>query len=362
MKPFPLLISSIAGALLLCVSLHAWTNKDTDSTLPPGCQHIIYTNQYLTGQYAVKGHFNIYLPPNYSTDTAHYPILYHLHGSTNTAWTDLPMAYLLDSLIRAGRIRPMIQIWTDITYSGWYYDRGNGDNEESYFIKGLVPHIDSLYRTSRRRAISGFSMGGAGALTFAFKYARQPLFSGVIDFDGAFNDITGSAGFDANSPPTLRILADSAAAIRNAKLLIRSWAEGLDFGGYILKAHRSLDSILTARMIPHFYTALNVHHVMVLGEFTTDQSKPRKMLDPSRIIESYLRLDSMFNYQAAVASRQQPPRATQCPFAPYRLELVTSQTVNSAVLYDLGGRMLRQRPPRTLGVFIVSTAVTGPRR
>ena len=61
---------------------------------------------------------------------------------------------------------------------------------ETCIIKELIPYIDNNYRTvalREGRALEGFSMGGFGAVRFAFKYPQ--LFCAVRSFSGAFYDL-----------------------------------------------------------------------------------------------------------------------------------------------------------------------------
>ncbi len=61
--------------------------------------------------------------------------------------TDTCQAGVLDRLIRAEEVNPMIVVYLEISPSGWYRDNGPGDMEESYIVKDIIPHIDSSYRT-----------------------------------------------------------------------------------------------------------------------------------------------------------------------------------------------------------------------
>ncbi len=60
------------------------------------------------------------------------------------------------------------------------------ENQIAGFItKELVPHIDSLYPTTKKRAIAGLSMGGHGALLLGFRnknlFQSMASISGVLD-------------------------------------------------------------------------------------------------------------------------------------------------------------------------------------
>lgn len=111
-------------------------------------------------------------------DTAHYPTVYLLngHGGHHKSWGTL---INLDSAATAyGCI-----IVCPSGMNTWYWDSpvNPGRQMESFFVESLIPTIDSLYRTipdRSQRAITGFSMGGHGALWLAIRH----------------KDIFGSAG------------------------------------------------------------------------------------------------------------------------------------------------------------------------
>jgi endo-1,4-beta-xylanase len=71
-----------------------------------------------------------------------------------------------------------------------YYDSLDGSiMMETTIIRELIPHIDASYRTLATRdgrALQGRSMGGMGALKFAFKYPE--LFSSAVAFCPAMLD------------------------------------------------------------------------------------------------------------------------------------------------------------------------------
>src|SRR5204863_9642304 len=74
---------------------------------------------------------------------------------------------------------------------------------ETSIIKELIPHIEATYRTYTtrdKRAIAGMSMGGFGALKFAFKY--PDLFSSVTAFAPGIRD---PEGFAADRPDILAL-------------------------------------------------------------------------------------------------------------------------------------------------------------
>jgi endo-1,4-beta-xylanase len=135
--------------------------------------------------------YNIYLPPGYA-DAAnafdHYPVIYWLHGLTNSESSDQFSPKLIQQAITEKKIPPLIFVYVSGGATSWYADSADGKwLIDTTIIKELIPHIDSTYRTIATRdarAIQGMSMGGVGCMKFALKYPE--LFSSVVSFAPAF--------------------------------------------------------------------------------------------------------------------------------------------------------------------------------
>jgi S-formylglutathione hydrolase FrmB len=132
-------------------------------------------------------HYCVYLPSGYDAGaTQHparrYPVLYFLHGLGDNertlfnsgGWT------LLDDLRNQHKMGDFLIVAPE----GWrsfYVNSVKGSFRYSdFFLQEFVPYIEGKYRIRAGRAgraISGISMGGYGALRFAF--ARPELFSAV---------------------------------------------------------------------------------------------------------------------------------------------------------------------------------------
>jgi len=127
---------------------------------------------------------NVLLPIDYARSRRRYPVLYLLHGFTNSY-----ASWAADTdLVHFARPFAMIIVMPD-GGNGWYINDANGGQRwEDYHIHQLIPFIDSHYRTIATRsgrAIAGLSMGGFGALSYA---ARHPdLFSAAASFSGALD-------------------------------------------------------------------------------------------------------------------------------------------------------------------------------
>ena len=165
----------------------------------------------------------VVLPPGHDGHPdKHYPILYALHGrgAPYTSWAS--MAPLIKSL----QEKPMIVACFDGGYGSCYLDAPNGGmvdksvvvrqprgkpgrmTEKQYqeivsewekapaklkslyttfFFKEFVPALDHYYRVDEEnRAITGFSLGGFGALHYAFE--EPQMFRSASGLSSAFFD------------------------------------------------------------------------------------------------------------------------------------------------------------------------------
>jgi S-formylglutathione hydrolase FrmB len=132
-------------------------------------------------------HYCVYLPGSYDAGAARhpaqsYPVLYFLHGLGDNertlfnsgGWT------LLDDLHRQHKMGEFL-IAAPEGGRTFYINSADGSVRYSdFFLQEFVPLIETRYRISKgrsNRAISGISMGGYGALRFAFSHPE--LFSAV---------------------------------------------------------------------------------------------------------------------------------------------------------------------------------------
>ena len=132
-------------------------------------------------------HYCVYLPATYDAavtkrPATSYPVLYFLHGLGDNeqtlfnsgGWT------LIDDLRRQGKMGEFL-IAAPEGRRSFYINSADGTVRYSdFFLQEFIPHIESKYRVSKgrdKRAISGISMGGYGAVRFAF--AHPELFSAV---------------------------------------------------------------------------------------------------------------------------------------------------------------------------------------
>ncbi|HUQ03842.1 MAG TPA: alpha/beta hydrolase-fold protein [Kofleriaceae bacterium] len=146
-----------------------------------------FATQEISWQPAV----NVLLPEDYfSTTWRRYPVLYLLHGGAQ----DFRKFHMEDDIIGLTRNRRVIVVMPDGGTAGWYCNPVRclfgKKNWETFHINQLIPWIDANFRTYAEydgRAVSGFSMGGFGALKYAAK------------FYGHFASVSAHSG-----PPSLR--------------------------------------------------------------------------------------------------------------------------------------------------------------
>lgn len=122
------------------------------------------------------------LPPGYARDkTRRYPVLYYLHGLGESEQALAgPLWEAIEQLQQSGQIGKFLVVTPNGGRTFYVNSRDGRWRYEDFFIREFVPEIERKYRIEPGRAhrgISGTSMGGYGALRFAFKYPR--LFAGV---------------------------------------------------------------------------------------------------------------------------------------------------------------------------------------
>lgn len=127
-------------------------------------------------------HYCVYLPSGYDAAQQPYPVLYFLHGLGDNertlfnsgGWT------LLGDLRKQHRMGDFLIVAPE-AWRSFYVNSADGKFRYSdFFLQEFIPHIEGKYRIRKgraARAISGISMGGYGALRFAF--AHPELFSAV---------------------------------------------------------------------------------------------------------------------------------------------------------------------------------------
>jgi len=170
-------------------------------------------------------HYCVYLPAGYDAGaTQHpvraYPVLYFLHGLGDNertlfnsgGWT------LFDDLRQQHKMGEFLIVAPEGGRT-FYINSADGLVRYSdFFLQEFVPMIETKYRIGKgrnNRAISGISMGGYGALRFAF--AHPEMFSAVS---------AQSAALISESPQELDTAARSGAPL--GKLLSAVFGSPID--------------------------------------------------------------------------------------------------------------------------------------
>jgi S-formylglutathione hydrolase FrmB len=180
-------------------------------------------------------HYCVYLPASYDAGatqhpTQRYPVLYFLHGLGDNeqtlfnsgGWT------LLDDLRRQHKMGEFLIVAPEGGRT-FYINSADGSVPYSdFFLKEFVPLIETKYRVGKgrnNRAISGISMGGYGALRFAFSHPE--MFSAVS---------AQSAALITESPQELDTAARSGAplgkmlaAVFGSPIEVAHWKENSPF-------------------------------------------------------------------------------------------------------------------------------------
>lgn len=129
--------------------------------------------------------YSISLPDDYYSACHQYPVLYALHGKTQNNASFMDEALSMRKAMAAGVLEQSIIVTPDSYSTGRWENRETGPAEDN-LIKRLIPYIEQNYRVKpgpSYRLLTGFSMGGHGAIRFGLKYPQ--LFAAVWSVDGA---------------------------------------------------------------------------------------------------------------------------------------------------------------------------------
>ena len=228
-------------------------------------------------------HYCVQVPSSYEQKDApgqprRFPVLYYLHGlgdneqsfSRSGGWT------LIEDLRAQGKVGDFLIVAPE-GYASFYINSADGSERYSdFFLREFIPYIEKKYRVMpgrEARAVTGISMGGYGALRFAFAYPE--LFSAVSaqsaaliletpqqldamaqersqDVRDAFAPLFGEpinvAHWRANDPYTLA--RKNKAALKTASIYFNC-GQSDDFG--FERGAAALDKLLTSEGIAHEY-------------------------------------------------------------------------------------------------------------
>jgi enterochelin esterase-like enzyme len=176
-----------------------------DRTVPQGIVSVV---DYWSTSLGRMRRAHVYTPPGYMRDSAHYPVLYLVHGAgdSDDSWTSVGHAnYILDNLLAAGKAKPMIVVMP----FGHTPERqganmlANNDFGQDLF-KDLIPYVDGHFRTVAKpaaRAMAGLSMGGAHTLQFGLTHPEVFRYVGI--FSMGLMNADQIASYEAANAPGL---------------------------------------------------------------------------------------------------------------------------------------------------------------
>lgn len=129
---------------------------------------------------------NVVLPETYDASEERYPVVYLLHGYSgdHTNWPEKTGVEIL-----ADKYETII-VCPDGDEDSWYFDSplDSSSQYETFIIHEVIPFIDQYFHTNAspaKRAITGLSMGGHGALFLAFRHPQ--LFGAVGSMSGGLD-------------------------------------------------------------------------------------------------------------------------------------------------------------------------------
>lgn len=220
----------------------------------------------------------VFLPAGYSSEGAKtrlYPILYVLHGLGGNEQSMINSGEwnLLQDLRRDHKVGDFLVVAPDGWDTFYINSRDGKILYGDFFLREFMPFIEHGYRVRNVRAargISGFSMGGYGALHMAFAYPEmfgsvsahsaalmkippQGVDAGASSGDLAAQLLTNVFGnpidrmfWDTNSP--FRLARKNAAMLERMKIYFDCGTED-GYGFY--RGASELDQTLNSLNIPH---------------------------------------------------------------------------------------------------------------
>ena len=215
--------------------------------------HHRYTTHAVKGLAADQNEYLVWTPPGYDPRAKlSYPVLYLLHGWSNTVdtWTETLQAdRILDNLLAAGRIRPMVVVmpfsygdmsFVNDTINDAWKQPDRIERNTSLFadalLREIIPAVESQYSVSRTRedrAIAGLSMGGLESLEIGLNHTGT--FAWIGGFRAAVHRLDPATQLTALDP-------------RSARLRLLWIACGTEDG--LIDANRKLVATLKAEGLP----------------------------------------------------------------------------------------------------------------
>jgi enterochelin esterase family protein len=264
------------------------TAKEADflKPVPHGELRLVWYPSKAIGE---QRRMHVWLPPGYAQSSAKYPVLYLVHGGgqNDSAWTEGFAPYILDNLLAAGEIKPMIVVMPNGNLPGGG-SRGDvstpdalaakikdGNAARAKFVDSLmgdtIPFVEKTYRVvpdRNSRAIAGFSLGGSQVLWASVQHLDQFAWVGIFSMGimgGSNSSVASIAGSGSANTPAEFVAANpqffANPNATNQKLKLFWIASGSD-DGIVTNAPKQLDDTLTAHGIKHEYHLTEGGHGM----------------------------------------------------------------------------------------------------
>jgi predicted alpha/beta superfamily hydrolase len=173
-----------------------WGNTTNNNTFKGQITGTLRYHPQFEGKGIIPRNIVVWLPPDYEVDTLkRYPVLYMHDGqnlfdpSTSSFGTDWQMDETADSLIRQGKIKPLIIVGIYCTENRTA-EYARDDTSKLYMdfvVNELKPFIDKNYRTlpDRENCYTGGSSAG-GLISFKLHWEHNDVFSKALCFSPAF--------------------------------------------------------------------------------------------------------------------------------------------------------------------------------
>ncbi len=210
---------------------------------------------------------NVLLPDNYDTGEQ-FAVVYLLHGYSgdHNTWVK---KYTTDVMADDYSV---IVVVPDGGHHSWYWDSPmeSGVRYETFVAKELVEYIDANYKTTptrQARAISGFSMGGHGALYLAIRH--QDVFGAAGSMSGGVDirpfptrwEMTDHLGTQEEHPENweMHTVMNQLDLLEPNSLAI-TFDCGVD--DFFFEVNNNLHAELMERKIPHNYMTAPGGHTL----------------------------------------------------------------------------------------------------
>ena len=150
-----------------------WVNPLPKSGLPAGVKHGTFKSPSMK----IDVGYCIYLPPSYdatATTGKRFPVVYYLHGGRPGGETKaVKLTTYIDKAMQSVDVPDMIYVFVNGGKVSHYNTPQFDSMGEDVFVKELIPHIDSTWRTIAKResrGLEGFSQGGRGTTRIMFRH------------------------------------------------------------------------------------------------------------------------------------------------------------------------------------------------